>query len=52
MLGVAGHAGDGTDDELKEMLGHAVATTVAAKAEPVEEASSSEKEDEDKEEVS
>ena len=50
MLGVAGHAGDGADDELKEMLGNAAATTAAAKPEPVEEASSSEKEDEDEEE--
>jgi len=50
MLGVAGHAGDSVDDELKEMLGNAAATTVAAKPEPVEEASSSEEEDEDEEE--
>tara|TARA_B100000686_G_scaffold318459_1_gene368267 strand:- start:30 stop:1061 length:1032 start_codon:yes stop_codon:yes gene_type:complete len=50
MLGVAGHAGDGADDELKEMLGNAAAATAVAPSEPVEEASSSEEEDDDEEE--
>ncbi len=48
MLGVAGHAGDGADDELKEMLGNAASAAKAA-PEPVEEESSS-KDDEDEEE--
>ena len=48
MLGVAGHAGDGADDELKEMLGNAASAAKAAPA-PVEEESSS-KDDEDEEE--
>ena len=49
MLGVAGHAGDGVDDELKEMLGNAASAAVAA---PVEEQSSpkDDEEDEDEEE--
>ena len=51
MLGVAGHAGDGADDELKEMLGNAASAAVAAPA-PVEEKSSSDDEDEEEEEVS
>ena len=46
MLGVAGHAGDGADDELKEMLGSAAASTAVAVSEPVEEVSSSKEEDE------
>ena len=49
MLGVAGHAGDGADDELKEMLGNAASAAVAAPA-PVEEESSSDDEDEEEEE--
>ena len=48
MLGVAGHAGDGADDELKEMLGNAASAAKAA-PEPVEEESSP-KDDEDDEE--
>ena len=48
MLGVAGHAGDGADDDLKEMLGNAASAAKAA-PEPVEEKSSS-KDDEDEEE--
>ena len=48
MLGVAGHAGDGADDELKEMLGNA-ASAATATPEPVEEESSS-KDDEDEDE--
>ena len=48
MLGVAGHAGDGADDELKEMLGNAASAAKAA-PEPVEEESSP-KDDEDEEE--
>ena len=51
MLGVAGRAGNGADDELKEMLGIAAETTEAAKPEPVEEASSTEEEDEDEKET-
>ncbi len=47
MLGVAGHAGDGADDELKEMLGSAASAAVAA---PVEEESSSDDEEEEEEE--
>ena len=48
MLGVAGHAGDGVDDELKEMLGNAAS---AAKAAPEQvEAESSLDDDEDEEE--
>jgi len=47
MLGVAGHAGDGADDELKEMLGNAASAAVAA---PVEEKSSSDDKDEEEEE--
>ena len=46
MLGVAGHAGDGADDELKEMLGRAAAAAAAA---PVEEESSSDDEEEEEE---
>ena len=53
MLGVAGHAGDGADDELKEMLGNAASAAASA---PVEEQSSpkddEEDEDEEEEEVS
>jgi large subunit ribosomal protein L10 len=49
MLGVAGHAGDGADDELKEMLGNAASAAVAAPA-PVEEKSSSDDKDEEEEE--
>ena len=47
MLGVAGHAGDGADDEFKEMLGSAASAAVAA---PVEEESSSDDEEEEEEE--
>ena len=49
MLGVAGHAGDGADDELKEMLGSAASAAAAAPA-PVEEESSSDDEEEEEEE--
>tara|TARA_B100000965_G_C19537384_1_gene734015 strand:- start:184 stop:1218 length:1035 start_codon:yes stop_codon:yes gene_type:complete len=49
MLGVAGHAGDGVDDELKEMLGSA-AFAAAAAPESVEETSSSDNEEEEDEE--
>jgi len=49
MLGVAGHAGDGADDDLKEMLGNA-ASAAAAAPESVEETSSKDEEDEDEEE--
>ena len=51
MLGVAGHAGDGADDELKEMLGSAASAAAAAPAPaPVEEESSSDDEEEEEEE--
>ena len=49
MLGVAGYAGDGADDELKEMLGSAASAAEAAPA-PVEEESSSDDEEEEEEE--
>lgn len=50
MLGVATHAGDGADDELKEMLGNAASTAAAATAPVEEEASSDEDEDNEEEE--
>jgi len=50
MLGVAGHAGEGADDELKEMLGSAAAATAVAASKPVEEASSSKEDEEDEDE--
>ena len=49
MLGVATHAGDGADDELKEMLGNAASAAAATPA-PVEEESSSEDDEDDEEE--
>jgi len=49
MLGVAGHAGDGADDDLKEMLGNAASAAATAPA-PVEEAPSKDEEDEDEDE--
>ena len=49
MLGVAGYAGDGADDELKEMLGNAASAAAVVPA-PVEEASSSKEDEEDEEE--
>ena len=50
MLGVATHAGDGADDELKEMLGNAASAAAAAPAPVEEESSSDEEEDEEEEE--
>ena len=49
MLGVAGHAGDGVDDDLKEMLGNAASAATAA-PEPVKETPSEDEEDEEEDE--
>ena len=50
-LGVAGHAGDGADDELKAMQG-AAAPAAAAPSAKAEAASESEDDDEEEEEAS
>jgi len=49
MLGVAGYAGDGADDDLKEMLGNA-ASAAATAPKSVEETPSKDEEDEEEEE--
>ena len=52
MLGVAGHAGDGADEELKEMLGNAASAAVAAPATVEKDSSSDDEDEEEAEEVS